>query len=119
MRDEVLRDYSAIVEYLENLSDDELKYVHNQYCQHNSYSDDEIYDNDDDFFDTFFADRPADAVRSAFFGDYRHGDYYVKFNGYGNLVSANRLSEFIDIGDIANDILENESEYDNIELTEA
>ena len=49
----------------------------------------EYWNNDDDFFNTFFYNNPTEAVRSAYYGDYNYCDDYVRFNGYGNLESFN------------------------------
>lgn len=49
----------------------------------------EYWDNDEEFFNTFYYLNPDEAVRSAYYGDYNYCDKYVKFNGYGNLVSFN------------------------------
>lgn len=49
----------------------------------------EIFENDQEFFDTFFHDNPMEAVRAASYGDYNFMDQYVRFNGYGNLESLN------------------------------
>lgn len=50
--------------------------------------DDQLYAFDEEFFNLFFADNPMDAVRSAFFGDIKNwSDEYLRFNGYGNIVS--------------------------------
>jgi hypothetical protein len=49
----------------------------------------ESFDNDEEFFNMFFEDRPMEAVRAAHFGDYNYGDDFVRFNGYGNLESFN------------------------------
>ena len=48
----------------------------------------EYYENDEEFFNMFFPNNPTEAVRSAYYGDYSYCDKYVKFNGYGNLESA-------------------------------
>lgn len=50
----------------------------------------QVYDNDEEFFDLLFSDRPYEAVTSALYGDYRAHDDYVTFDGYGNLVSLDR-----------------------------
>ena len=49
----------------------------------------QYYENDEEFFNTFFYNNPTEAVRSAYYGDYNYCDDYVRFNGYGNLVSFN------------------------------
>ena len=47
-----------------------------------------VWENDDEFFDTFFISRnPMEVARAIYFGDYNYNDEYVTFNGYGNLVS--------------------------------
>lgn len=52
----------------------------------------EVYDFDDDFFDTYFEGKPEEAARAVFFGNVRNWmDEYIRFNGYGNLES---LSEY-------------------------
>ena len=50
----------------------------------------ECWNNDDDFFNTFFSNNPTEAVRSAYYGNYNYCDEYVRFNGYGNLESFNQ-----------------------------
>ena len=49
----------------------------------------EYWDNDEEFFNTFFYNNPTEAVRSAYYGDYNYCDKYVRFNGYMNLESFN------------------------------
>ena len=49
----------------------------------------EYYENDEEFFNTYFYNNPTEAVRSAYYGNYKYCDKYVSFNGYGNLVSFN------------------------------
>ena len=49
----------------------------------------EYFDNDEEFFNTYFYNNPTEAVRSAYYGDYNYCDKYVRFNGYGNLESFN------------------------------
>ena len=49
----------------------------------------EYWNNDEEFFNTFFYNNPMEAVRSEFYGDYHYCDKYVKFDGYGNLKSVN------------------------------
>ena len=46
------------------------------------------YENDEEFFNTFFYNNPTEAVRSAYYGDYNYCDDWVKFDGYMNLKSV-------------------------------
>ena len=80
----------------------------------------DYWDNDEEFFNTFFYNNPMEAVRSSYYGDYNYCDDYVRFNGYGNLESFNdyklekEYKEHID--DIVNALLEHYQEisiYDN------
>ena len=70
----------------------------------------EYYENDEEFFNTYFYNNPTEAVRSAYYGDYHYCDKYVSFNGYGNLVSFNdydlekEYKEYID--DITKSLIE-------------
>jgi hypothetical protein len=90
---------NAIIKFLSNANNFEeiFDIVHsiNSYDESLSYL--EYYYNDDDFFSIFFGINTMDAVRAVCFGDYNYSDDFVKFNGYGNLESANKyevMSEF-------------------------
>lgn len=61
--------------------------IFNEYAQEHD-PDDQLFVFDDDFFKEFFSDNPAEAVRACFFGNIQSwGDDWLRFNGYGNLVS--------------------------------
>ena len=74
----------------------------------------EYWDNDEEFFNTFFYNNPTEAVRSAYYGDYNYCDNWVKFDGYGNLKSVddygleNEYKDYID--DITNSFLQHYQE---------
>jgi hypothetical protein len=106
----------AIQEYVDGLSNDELIYLHNTYCQNAGSCDDEIYNNDEDFFETYFGNA-MEAVRAVAFGDYNYSHDYIIFNGYGNLETFNGGSaeDHIDKDCIIDAILESPEDYD-IEL---
>lgn len=69
-----------------------------------------FYENDEDFFNTFFADNPMEVARATFYGNYKYCDQYVRFNSYGNLESfdeyevINLVKNYID--DVVNSLLE-------------
>ena len=48
----------------------------------------EYWNNDEEFFNTYFYNNPTEAVRSAYYGNYNYCDNWVKFDGYGNLKSV-------------------------------
>jgi len=77
-----------IVKLIDEMTQDELIQLNNTYCQ-NIGSDDEIWDNDEEFFNVFFENKVLEAVRAVCYGEYNYSDNYVKFNGYGNLESFN------------------------------
>ena len=66
--------------------------IHNVYVGMMGWDEDEIFQNDDDFFDTNFS-KSADAVRSCYLGKYKYGDKYVWFNVYRNLESGSFESD--------------------------
>lgn len=47
----------------------------------------DIWENDEDFFNTFFSGEPMEVARAIQYGDYNYNDQYVTFNVYQNLVS--------------------------------
>lgn len=96
-----------VTEYLlENV--DELQQIANEI---HSYSGDlehlQFFENDEEFFETFFSHNPMEAVRASFYGDYHYTEPFVRFDGYGNLESLeeyqieeelkNNVDEIIDL----------------------
>lgn len=47
----------------------------------------DMWENDDDFFNTFFSSNPMEVARAVQYGDYNYNDAYVTFDVYQNLVS--------------------------------
>ena len=64
------------------------------------------YENDEEFFNTFFSDNPIEAVRATYFGDYSFSDDYVRFNGYGNLESLNDYDYEEELEDYRDEIVD-------------
>lgn len=83
-----------LINYLENLSNDELLEVNNQYDEY-----DPIYYNDEDFFEMFSSGH--EIARAIYYGDYKYPDNFVKINDLGNLESANFIDDLIDIDNLA------------------
>lgn len=75
---------------LERFDADELVQAHNTACQVLRHDADEIYEFDDEFFDTFFEGKPMEAARATHFGTLNWSDDYIQFNGYGNLESISK-----------------------------
>lgn len=99
-----------------NCSTAEKVDIHNTYARENN-PDDEIYENDEEFFETYFEGRPFEAVRSSYFGHYKFSDNYVWFNGYANLDSSNFVDEMpIYVDEMIDWLIEN---YDEISYIDA
>ena len=116
MKTSILRTREAIIEYLEGLGDSELVSIWNEHCQSSGSSDDEVFSNDEDFFNTFFDGKVIEAVQAVFYGEYQYNHDWVIFNGYANLESSNDPAEWVSLSEIADDILENEQNFYDIEL---
>jgi hypothetical protein len=83
----------------------------------------EIFENDEEFFDMMYPDKPMEAVRAAHYGEYNYNDPYVRFNGYGNLESLGEYEldkEYKEsIDEIIDQLIENQSHvYLSSELEE-
>lgn len=108
-----------ITKQINELSQSDLIRLHNTYCQSIGY-DDEIYSNDDEFFEIFFSGKVIEAVRAISYGEYNYSDAYVKFNGYGNLESFSHFG-VNDLGDspqvIAEYAIENQSDFDMLDFS--
>jgi hypothetical protein len=117
MKTELKKSIEAITDYLKDLSNADLVMAHNQMCQNTQRGDDEIYNNDEEFFNTFFDGKVLDAVRAVSYGDFNYSHEFVMFNGYANLESFSDPTDKIDLSEIAEDIMENENDY-NIEFEE-
>lgn len=64
------------------------------------------YENDEDFFNTYFERNPNEAVRATYYGDYKYMDTYVRFNAYGNLKSASEWEVEKDLQEGAEEIFD-------------
>jgi antirestriction protein len=100
-----------ILAKIQDMSESELVGLHNQWCDSTYHFDDQIYYNDEEFFETCFSGRTTEAVRAAIYGDYNCGSDWVTFNGYGNLQSVHNVTGIIDTEEILQDILENPGNY--------
>lgn len=105
--------YEQILERLNEMDNADLIAVHNKYCEAYGSMDNQIFENDDYFLETYFMNRPADLAMSIQYGDYRYSDEYVQFDGYGNLESFDYPDGHIFPEEIANyleDLDEDEQE---------
>ena len=105
-----------VIDAINDLNTYDLVTLNNIYCQENNMPDSEIYENNDEFLETYFTDVPS-AVKAVHFGDYRYSDAWVWFNGYANLESKNYMetSDLVELVDvIAEHVIDNPSEYSSI-----
>lgn len=113
-----------IIDIINDMNEGELVQLNNEYCQSANYTDNEIFDNDEDFFSTFFENDTIGAVRAVSYGNYNYSHNYVKFNGYGNLESfsyftADDLCENVEtMAEYIADNLHEFSQFNNVEETE-
>ena len=110
---------STIKKAIYDLDTNQLIELNNIYCQSAGYYDNEIYNNDEDFFSTFYPN-PGDGLKVAqaiFYGDYNYSHDYVKFNGYGTLESINyfEVSDLCELPETMADFIEdNFSDFDHL-----
>lgn len=65
---------------------------------------DDWWENDEEFFETYYEGDVMGAVRAVCFGDYHFMDEYVKINAYGNLETTNYVQG--EIESIIDDVVE-------------
>jgi hypothetical protein len=81
--------YDKFVEAWNDLERNDKIALSNEYASEYD-PDNQIFDFDEGFFETFFSGNTIEAVRAAHFGNIESwSDEYIRFNGYGNLVSMN------------------------------
>ena len=84
-------------------------------CWNGSLEDLEVWENDEEFFNTFFYNNPAEVARAISFGDYNYNDCYVRFNGYGNLETLSRYEYDDELKDRVEEIIDClEDNYSNV-----
>jgi len=82
-----------IIEAINDMNENDLMQLNNEYCQQINAHDSEIFINDEDFFKTYFDNSDImRIIQAVFYGDYRYSDNFVTFNGYGNLDSFNYMT---------------------------
>jgi len=85
-----------------------------------NFDDIQWWENDEDFFDTFYGEDVMEAVRAVCYGDYTFTDEYVKINAYGNLETTNYIQDELEgyVDEIVDHLADNWDEFkDTINLT--
>lgn len=67
-------------------------YVHSEFVRGTNRYDDDIFFNDEEFFEENFG-KTMDAVRAVSYGKYKYTDEYIWFDGYGNLETGTYENE--------------------------
>lgn len=109
------RKFDLVYNYLDNLRADELLNLWNEYCESTYNDDDKIWELTDDFLDETFSS-PSDFAQNVDWDEFRYTDDYVKFDGYGKLVSFDYLSDHIEIGDMVEWYMEEYSDVCESEI---
>ncbi len=102
----------SIIAILKAMDNDVLVDVWNEYCQEQNM-DDYIYNNDEYTLQDMFggSENPVnEALRAAFYGNYRYSDDYVMFDAYANLKSFDEydVENNIDFDTLADYIMNND-----------
>ena len=107
-----------LVDYINAMKTEDIVELHNSYCEAEGYEDDRIYSMYE--LDELLEGRtPTDILSMGFYGDFRPQHDFVWFNGYGNLESADYISEMpISVDEIADYILSEEDSLGNDEIQE-
>ena len=116
-KEKFIKEFAKVVN---DLNENDLIELHNAYCQAISNHDNEIFQNDEDFFETFFQNASYSLVQRIFYGDYNFSHEWIKFDGYGNLETIWNRNGILDCMEypetIADYVFDNPQEfYLNIE----
>lgn len=79
-----------VKEYLLNNMEELKELVNDINLYDGSFDNLEVYENDDEFFNVFYNNNPAEAVRACYYGEYKYCDDFVKINVYGNVDSCTK-----------------------------
>jgi len=99
-----------VMTQINNMDYNDIINLHNEYCDDNNSMDNYIYINDDGFFQDFYGDNVIEAVRAVSYGDYNYSHEYLRYNGYGNIVSFDgyMYAEAVDVDALADWVLDND-----------
>ena len=109
--------YEQIKEYLDDLDDDDLIEIHNEYCRASQNGDDEVF-RMCEFDDLMCGLSPLEVVRRID-RDFSENDDYFYFDGYGEVCSASRVEDMpIYTSDIARYIERTGDDFGNSDIFE-
>ena len=102
-------------ELLENLDDNDLLYVWNEYCDTSRYYDDKICEMD--WLDEDLESKTATEILRMADKDFDVDNKYYKYSIWG-IESFDNLEDYVDLNCLASYILDNEEDFDNDEIRE-
>lgn len=118
-----MKTYSTLTRYeyfrelfdeLNNVDQISLANLYFSECDPDNY----IHDFEEEFLNEYFSS-PADAASAVFFGNIQSwNDPYIRFNGYGNLVSMSEREAAERAQMVVNEIYENIDFSDYIDMSE-
>lgn len=85
-----LKNYDELIKYLKDNWETIYEMVHDINGYDGSFGHLEYYENDEDFFSTYYYNNPMEVARAVYYGDYNYNDTYVCINAYGNLETIHR-----------------------------
>ena len=100
-----MKNFESIKNYLLGNEKELLNIVQEINSYNGSLDNLNFYENDEEFFNTFFADNPMEVARATFYGNYKYCDQYVRFNGYGNLESFDEYEAMQEVKSCIDDIV--------------
>lgn len=107
---------AELVEVLERVDAGELVRVWNETIVEDN-PDEMIYSMDE--FDEIFRDeQPSRLACMIQFGDFNYNHDWFKFNGYGNIITSDHVSELICLDELADYIIDNRNSYDIDDIAE-
>lgn len=102
-----------------DMDDDDLLIVWNRYCEAVNW-DDDIVNYIDEFNDMYSYEDPLEIARMVVGTGFSPNDYYFRTDCYGNLTSADSVSDLInDTDSLINYVVEHDEDFGNSDLRDA
>lgn len=91
----------------EEITFEELEEMLRDCISYDGYFEDlDYWENDEEFFETFYQGRLNELVRALSYGNYNYMDEYVHINAYGNIDSANEYDYKAEVEGYEDEIIE-------------
>ena len=85
-----LKNYDKLIKYLKDNWEIINEMVHDINSYDGYFGHLEYWENDEEFFNTYYYNNPMEVARAVYYGDYNFNDDYVYINAYGNLETLGR-----------------------------